>query len=99
VVISNLTLPFRNREGSDVPLAKLMLNDDDDDEKHERIARWATEEPEPEEAEESAARLALISVKSALRPGPRCLQSALCNGNRLAKKIEGTAKFWIPVWR
>lgn len=97
-MISNLTLPFRNREGFDVPLAKLNL-DEEEEEKHERIARWATEEPEPEEAEESAARLALISVKSALRPGPRCLQSALCHGNRIAKKLEGTAKYWIPVWR
>jgi len=97
-VISNLTLPFRNREGgAEVPLAKLM--NPEDEPTHERIARWVSEDPEPEEAEESAARMALISLKSALRPGPRCLQSALCHGNRVAKKLEGMAKFWVPVWR
>jgi hypothetical protein len=97
VVISNLTLPFRNREGeSEIPLAKLNA---EDEETHERIARWVSQDPEPEEAEESASRLALITIKSALRPGRQCLQSALCHGNRVAKKLEGMGKFWVPVWR
>ncbi|XP_059477315.1 uncharacterized protein LOC132197789 isoform X1 [Neocloeon triangulifer] len=94
VVISNLTLPFRNREGeSEIPLAKL---NDDEDKTHERIARAISEEPE--ESEEGAARLVLITIKAALRGNPKCLQSALCVGNKVARKLEGAAKLWVPVW-
>ncbi|CAB3371684.1 Hypothetical predicted protein [Cloeon dipterum] len=97
VVISNLTLPFRNREGGmELPLTKLKT--DDEEKTHERIARWVSEEPEPEESEESAARLALITIKAALRGQPKCLQSALCTGNKVARNLEGSAKLWIPVW-
>lgn len=95
VVISNLTLPFRNREGA--------LDMGSGDFTHERIARWVEDAPERlETAEEGAARLALASLKAALMPPTKqahCVQAALCKGNKESRELEGQSKYWLPVWR